>query len=109
SILTRGEGERELFVSYVLEAPVWKTSYRILLEPERPPELQGWAAVDNTGDEDWVGVELSLISGLPVSFVHDLYQPRHVRRPVVEVQTEAAAAPVIPEEAFGAEEEEDDD
>jgi hypothetical protein len=102
SILTAGEGERELFVSYVLEAPVWKTSYRILLEEKDKPLLQGWALVDNTGDEDWVDVDLALIAGLPVSFIHDLYSPRYMRRPIVEVRTEAAAAPVIPEEAFGA-------
>ena len=102
SILATGEGERELFVSYVLEAPVWKTSYRILLEEKEPPLLQGWALVDNTGDEDWLEVDLALIAGLPVSFVHDLYNPRYMKRPVVEVVTEAAAAPVIPEEAFGA-------
>ncbi|MDC0710973.1 hypothetical protein POL68_21050 [Stigmatella sp. ncwal1] len=103
SILTSGTGERELFVSYVVEAPVWKTSYRILLDEQKPPLLQGWALVDNTGDEDWVSVDLALIAGLPVSFVHDLYNPRYMKRPVVQVRTEAAAAPVIPEEAYGAE------
>jgi len=103
SVLTAGEGERELFASYVLEAPVWKTSYRILVEEEQKPLLQGWAVVDNTGDEDWVDVDLALIAGLPVSFVHDLYSPRYMRRPVVEVRTEAAAAPVIPEEGYGTE------
>ncbi|HEX8821144.1 MAG TPA: hypothetical protein VF794_14540 [Archangium sp.] len=102
SVLTAGEGERELFASYVLEAPVWKTSYRILVEEGEKPLLQGWAVVDNTGDEDWVDVDLALIAGLPVSFVHDLYSPRYMQRPVVEVRTEAAAAPVIPEEGFGA-------
>ncbi|ATB45085.1 hypothetical protein [Corallococcus macrosporus] len=101
AILTSGQGERELFVSYVVESPVWKTSYRILLDEGEPPLLQGWALVDNTGDEDWVDVKLSLIAGLPVSFVHDLYNPRYMKRPVVEVKTEAAAAPVIPEESFG--------
>ncbi|MCY1017316.1 hypothetical protein [Pyxidicoccus sp. MSG2] len=101
AILTAGQGERELFVSYVVEAPVWKTSYRILLDEGEAPLLQGWALVDNTGDEDWVDVQLSLIAGLPVSFVHDLYNPRYMKRPVVEVRTEAAAAPVIPEESFG--------
>ncbi|MBZ4330734.1 hypothetical protein NR800_30965 [Corallococcus interemptor] len=100
SILTAGEGSRELFVSYVLESPVWKTSYRILLDEGQPPLLQGWALVDNTGDEDWVDVELSLIAGLPVSFVHDLYNPRYLRRPVVEVRSETGVAPVIPEEAY---------
>lgn len=106
AILTTGQGERELFVSYVVEAPVWKTSYRILLDEGEAPLLQGWALVDNTGDEDWVDVRLSLIAGLPVSFVHDLYNPRYMKRPVVEVRTEAAAAPVIPEESFGGRERE---
>lgn len=102
TILTAGEGQREVFVSYVLETPVWKTSYRILLDASgEPPLIQGWALVDNTGDEDWEQVELSLVAGLPVSFVHDLYQPRYVRRPVVHVQTESAAAPVIPQESYG--------
>jgi hypothetical protein len=115
AILTQGEGRRELFVSYGVEAPVWKTSYRILLPgtatgaatatatgAAEPPLLQGWAVVDNTGDEDWRDVELALVSGLPVSFVHDLSTPRYLKRPEVRVQTEAAAAPIIPEEAFGA-------
>jgi len=101
SVLTAGEGSRDLFVSYVLEAPVWKTSYRILMEEGEKPLLQGWAVVDNTGDEDWEQVDLALIAGLPVSFVHDLYNPRYLKRPVVEVRTEAAAAPVIPEEDYG--------
>jgi len=100
SVLTAGEGERELFASYVLEAPVWKTSYRILLQEGEPPLLQGWAVVDNTGDEDWEDVDLALIAGLPVSFVHDLYSPRYLRRPEVRVDTEASVAPVIPEEAM---------
>ncbi len=102
AILTAGEGDRELFVSYVIEAPVWKTSYRILLQEGEPPLLQGWAVVDNTGDEDWVDVELALIAGLPVSFVHDLYSPRYLKRPVVQVQLETGVAPVIPEEGYGA-------
>ena len=32
SMLTGGRGRAGAFVSYVLEAPVWKTSYRILLD-----------------------------------------------------------------------------
>lgn len=55
--------------------------------------IQGWAVVDNTQDEDWENVQLSLISGLPVSFVHDLYTPRYIRRPVVEVQETTGVLP----------------
>ena len=34
SIQARGEGERDVSLAYVIEAPVWKTSYRIVLPGE---------------------------------------------------------------------------
>ncbi|MBS2028629.1 MAG: hypothetical protein JST54_12055 [Deltaproteobacteria bacterium] len=100
ALFTAGEGERELYTSYTLEAPVWKTSYRVLLDADGKPTMQGWAVVDNTGDEDWEDVALTLIAGLPISFRHDLYSPRYMTRPEVRVQTETSAAPVITEEGF---------
>jgi hypothetical protein len=99
TIFARGEGERSLLASYIVETPVWKTSYRVLLERERSL-IQGWALVDNTQDEDWEDVSLTLVAGLPVSFIHDLYSPRYKRRPVVRVQEEAAYAPPVLEEAL---------
>jgi hypothetical protein len=112
SIQALGQGERQLSISYVVEAPVWKTSYRIVLPAgaEQKPLLQGWALVDNTTEDDWNGVQLSLVAGLPISFIHDLYTPRYRRRPVVEVEEEEAVAPPVVEagelmdmedEAFG--------
>ena len=47
-----GEGKRRVKVSYVVEAPIWKTSYRLVLDKEGKPYLQGWAIVENTTDED---------------------------------------------------------
>jgi hypothetical protein len=94
TIFARGEGERALTVSYVIETPVWKTSYRVLLYGEQTA-IQGWALVDNTQDEDWTEVSLTLVAGLPISFVHDLYSPRYKRRPVVVVEEEAAYAPPV--------------
>ena len=99
SIQTLGDGDRKVNLSYVVEAPVWKTSYRIIL-PEKPADeslLQGWALVDNTTEDDWDGVDLSLVAGLPISFVHDLYTPRYRQRPVVRVEEEAAVAPPVVE------------
>ena len=93
-----GAGTRQVSLSYVVEAPVWKTSYRLMLpgEGDEAPLLQGWALVDNTTEDDWQGVQLSLVAGLPISFIHDLYTPRHRKRPVVEVEEEAPiAAPII--------------
>ena len=87
-----GEGKREVRVSYILEAPIWKTSYRLVLDGEKP-FLQGWATVDNTTDEDWVGVDLTLVSGRPISFVQDLYQPLYIPRPVVQPEIYASLRP----------------
>ena len=74
--------------SYVIEAPVWKTSYRLLLTPGKS-FLQGWALIDNTQDEDWNGVTLTLVSGKPNAFTHDLYSPRFRQRPVLKVNEDA--------------------
>jgi hypothetical protein len=93
SLRAEGDGERDLFVSYVLETPVWKVSYRLLVNDTGPALLQGWAIVDNTSQTDWENVELSLVSGLPVSFVQDLYSPLYRRRPVVRMEEELALAP----------------
>lgn len=79
-----GDARRNVRVGHVAEAPVWKVSYRLVLEGEgQKPYLQGWALVENTSDDDWNGVQLSLVSGRPVSFIQDLYQPLYVARPVV--------------------------
>ncbi len=84
-ISTEGAGERSLFVSYISEVPVWKSTYRIVLDSKRgkEPLLQGWAIVDNVIGQDWENVQLSLVAGAPQSFVQNLSQPYYARRPVV--------------------------
>ena len=101
TISTTGQGERDLFLSYVVEAPVWKTSYRVALDAESKPFLQGWALVDNVQDEDWNDVTLSLVSGAPVSFIQDLQQPRYKQRPVVGMPDDVTVAPQIPQASLG--------
>ncbi len=86
-----GEGSRRVVVAYIHETPVWKTSYRLVLpEPEgdgarSPFMVQGWAIVENTTDQDWNDVQLGLVSGQPVSFVMDLYEPLYSFRPELPV------------------------
>ncbi len=92
-ISTSGAGERSLFVSYISEVPVWKTTYRIVLNSKAKPLLQGWAIVDNTVGEDWDKVELSLVAGAPHSFVENLSQPYYSRRPVVPLPEQILASP----------------
>ncbi len=102
TLYTEGDGDRALRVGYLRETPVWKATYRVLLadSPDEKPTLQGWAVVDNTSDDDWIDVDLTLVAGLPVSFTHDLYTPRYVRRPVVTVQETSGVLPPTAEAGF---------
>ncbi|HUW84551.1 MAG TPA: hypothetical protein VMZ31_17340 [Phycisphaerae bacterium] len=88
-----GEGERQVRAGYVIETPVWKTSYRLAMGAEGEALLQGWAIVENMTEEDWSGVELSLVSGRPISFVQDLYQPLYAPRPEVKPELYASLRP----------------
>ena len=90
-----GEGKRNVRVGYVIENPIWKTSYRLVLgkEKEDKPFLQGWAVVENATDEDWKDVRMALVSGRPISFQMDLYTPLYVPRPTVVPELFASLQP----------------
>ena len=89
----RGKGQRAVSVGYVQESPVWKTTYRLVLDDEKPPFLQGWAIVENTTAQDWTDVSLTLMSGRPISFQMDLYQPLFASRPVVGLNLHTSVSP----------------
>ena len=95
TLSTTGSGERNLYVSYISEVPIWKTTYRIVLptKAEKKPLLQGWAIVDNTVGEDWNDVELSLVAGAPHSFIQQLSEPFYGRRPVVALPESVQLSP----------------
>jgi chaperonin cofactor prefoldin len=92
--------QREIIASYTIPAAVWKSSYRLILGDKGQPVLEGWAIVDNTTGEDWNKVQLSLVSGRPISFVSQLYAPKYVQRPSAELADDTAARPVVHDEAF---------
>jgi len=94
SIHFSGNGNRNVRVGYVIENPIWKTSYRLVLDKKEAPYLQGWAVVENPSDEDWKDVRMALVSGRPISFQMDLYQPLYVPRPTVELELFASLRPV---------------
>src|ERR1700722_10884854 len=102
TLATEGSGDRQLYVSYISEVPIWKTTYRIVLprKPGEEPLLQGWAIVDNTVGEDWNNVELSLVAGAPQSFIQQLSQPLYGRRPVVPLSLGAQLPPQTHEAAM---------
>jgi hypothetical protein len=97
----RGEGERQLQVSYISEVPVWKSTYRIVFprDPNGAATLQGWAVVDNTVGVDWNNVQLSLVAGAPQSFIQPLSQPLYTHRPTIPIATIGQNMPVTHEAA----------
>ena len=88
-----GSGRRPVSVGYITESPLWKISYRLLLGDAGKAAFQGWALVENTSDEDWSDIHLSLVSGRPVSFIQDLYQPLYLPRPIVQPDIIASPTP----------------
>ena len=98
AIAFTGKGPRNVVVGYVQESPIWKTSYRLVLDGDAAAtkaRLQGWAIVENTTDADWRNVRMALVSGRPISFVMDLYQPLYVPRPFVEPELYASLRPQV--------------
>ena len=87
TIRLTGESGRNVTLSYVIPAALWKVSYRLDLSRENPL-LQGWAIVDNNSDMDWDNVELALVTGKPVSFIQDLYKVHNLFRPLIPLLTE---------------------
>jgi len=89
-----GSPNRNLRLSYITPVAIWKSSYRLSLDPANS-RLEGWAIVDNTTDEDWSNVKLSVVSGRPISFISLLDTPRYGNRQVAELPEDKAAGPVV--------------
>ena len=61
-----------MLVSYTIAAPIWKTTYRVVLDSSGKPFFQGWAIVDNVSEEDWNSVVV--VAGFRLAgFVHPAY------------------------------------
>ncbi len=96
SVRLAGSSTHDLRVSYIVEMPLWKPAYRIVVGEDGEPLLQGWAVVDNVSGEDWNNVQLSLVAGTPMSFIYDLHSPQFMKRVDLTPQhRRVAMAPVI--------------
>jgi hypothetical protein len=95
----KGNGKRSVSAGYLLETPVWKTSYRLVLA-DKGLQVQGWAIVENTTDDDWTNVGLTLVSGRPISFIQDLYDPLYLSRPVIPPSVAAIPRPKVYDKAL---------
>ena len=89
-----GKGARKVSVGYVAEAPLWKPTYRLTVG-DGAPRIVGLAAVENTTDEDWENVKVKLVSGRPMTFKMDLYDPLFLPRPTIEQELYASLKPPV--------------
>jgi len=94
SIAVLGQGTRPIAISYVVAAPIWKTSWRLVLnKASDTAHLQGWAVLENLTGGDWSGIDLTLVSGNPVALTQPLYTALFGRRTVVPLSAGARLAP----------------
>jgi hypothetical protein len=100
----KDEVQRNIFVSYIRESPIWKTSYRLIMSVEQAMEekclLSGWSLIENTTNQDWEDIELTLVAGMPVSFKYEFYHPIYIQRPVIKPPKVLSARPTEIEEGL---------
>ncbi len=98
------EGDRTILVSYIRESPVWKTSYRLIMSKQQALDkkclLSGWALIENTTNVDWEDIEISLVAGMPVSFIYDFYRPIYIQRHIIQPPKVLSARPTDIEEGL---------
>lgn len=80
------EIDREVIIAYSIPCPIWKTSYRLMVNEEGKLLIQGMAIVDNIQEEDWDTVQMVLISAAPISFIQPLYEPVQPWRRTIQPQ-----------------------
>lgn len=99
SIDIESAGERNIGVSYVMEAPIWKPTYRLDMG-NTSAAFQAWAIIDNSTDLDWKDVKLTLTSGRPVGFKQNLYEPYYTHRETIPILAGQAASPETFDSAY---------
>ncbi|MBN1311755.1 MAG: hypothetical protein JXB30_10070 [Anaerolineae bacterium] len=90
------EDTRDLGISYQAPSPTWRVSYRLVGVEHGQARLLAWGLFDNSLDEDLDDVQLTLISGRPISFEYALYESKVPHRPHVADLAEAVSAAANP-------------
>lgn len=74
--------EHDLAVGYIAEAPMWRPSYRLVLDKGQA-HLQLWGIVQNQSGEDWSRTQLTLVADAPLTLTTQLELPIIPGRPVL--------------------------
>ena len=96
TVHSAGTGERLVRVGYVVAVPLWKSTYRLTLPADptvKTAALQGWAVVENQSGAPFRDVDLTLVSGNPVTFRQALYESYYVDRPEIPVEVVGRVLP----------------
>ena len=88
-------GGSAIRLGYVAETPVWRATYRLILDGKDRAALQGWALIHNDTDESWKAVNVELVNGRPDSFLFPLAAPRYARRELVTPENELSTVPQL--------------
>jgi hypothetical protein len=101
TLRSTGDGPRTVSVGYVVAAPLWKASYRVVLPAAGADKarVQGWAVLENQSGADWKGVDLTLHAGNPVTFHQAIYASYYADRPEVPVEVLGRILPAPDERA----------
>ncbi|HEX2527750.1 MAG TPA: DUF4139 domain-containing protein, partial [Geminicoccus sp.] len=99
-IVTEGSPGTTLDLGLLVQTPVWKPTWRLLLDGPAA-RIQGWAVVDNRTGHDWQGVQLTLVDGDADTLRQELARTWFVERPTVPVLPDGGVGPMARE--FGAE------
>ncbi|MES1209088.1 MAG: DUF4139 domain-containing protein [Pseudomonadota bacterium] len=81
-VMSLDGGQHELQVGYIAATPVWRPSYRLVVDKDGA-NLQAWGIVQNLSGEDWTNVSLSLIAEAPLAFDASLAEAIIPPRPTV--------------------------
>lgn len=84
NVTLNGEGKRDVALAYLQAAPLWKSTYRLVLPNEGAEDktalIQGWAVLENTTGQDWNDVAVTITSGSPVTYTQALYESYYLPR-----------------------------
>lgn len=96
TIRLEGQGQRTVNIGYVVAAPLWKATYRLVLpDSTNKAQLEGFALLENMSGQDWRGVDLTVASGNPVTFRQALYDTYFIERPEVPVEVFGRILPPV--------------
>ncbi|MFN7181798.1 MAG: hypothetical protein ACK4NF_03855 [Planctomycetota bacterium] len=86
SIYYKDFANSPLRVGYVIESPIWKTTYRVFLDAKPSPLLQSFAIIENNTLDDWKDVKVVIVGSGPFSYLVDLYTAIIPSRPTVSIE-----------------------